>query len=153
MSAPTRSVNKHTAVAARYSTTAQPAIVSGTVLNWATKDYDTHNAVTTGAACKFTAPFTGKYLIDVHFATNGATVGTVSDVIGFDYFINGGSTVNLVYVSTPITGTYVKRAQGCAIIQLNAGDFVQTSGTNNSGQAHSLNTSATSNYIEIIKID
>lgn len=135
MAAPTRTKMTHsTSVAARYNNSSNPSIVSGTILDWANKDYDTHNAVTTGASWKFTAPLTGTYVVSVHFRTNSATVGALC-----------------MHVAQ-ITGSTIKMANGTSTIKLNQGDYIDVRGINNTGQTHTLNSSALNNFIEIAMV-
>lgn len=41
----------------------------GCIVNFNVKEYDTHNAVTTGSAWKFTAPMAGKYRVTTTITT------------------------------------------------------------------------------------
>lgn len=58
------------AVEATYVNTTDQVVTSAAIINFDTKVTDTHNAVTTGASWKFTAPVAGKYKVSwVLFAT------------------------------------------------------------------------------------
>lgn len=60
------------AVCVFYSSSASTSFASNdTVLNFDTKVIDSHNAFTTGAAAKFTAPVAGTYLVSVGFELSG----------------------------------------------------------------------------------
>lgn len=43
-----------------------------TIVNYSTKEYDVKNLVTTGAAWKYTAPFSGKYRVSAQIGIDGA---------------------------------------------------------------------------------
>lgn len=58
-------------VGAKYNTTVSAASSSSAPVQWSNKEYDTHNAVTTGAVWKFTAPIAGYYNISGVFQTSG----------------------------------------------------------------------------------
>ena len=62
-------------IAARYTNqvaTALPEV--DTVLDFPAKDYDSHNAVTTGSNFRFTAPISGLYAVKVNVMTNSSNV-------------------------------------------------------------------------------
>jgi hypothetical protein len=69
------SVSKDYDIATRCKTAAGQSIpnATDTVVDFGTKDFDTHNAVTTGASWKFTAPEAGKYLVEamIKFTSGG----------------------------------------------------------------------------------
>lgn len=58
-------------VGAKYNTTVAATSNSTAPIQWNIKEYDTHNAVTIGAAWKFIAPLTGYYNITGVFQTSG----------------------------------------------------------------------------------
>lgn len=127
-------------VAASYHMGSDQTATAATVLDFNTKDIDTHAAVTTGASWKFTAPVSGIYIVScaLPHETNSITDlnlyknGTTYSFIGF------GTTS----ASSPGNGRSVG---GSMMIQLNAGDYIDlrpgnTSGTFNGTAA--LGTSA-----------
>lgn len=72
-------------IACRYTSTAGQTIEaagSGEVINFETKDYDTHSAVTTGASWVFTAPISDYYRYDfsIEFADAAWTSGDSIDL-------------------------------------------------------------------------
>ena len=72
-------------IACRYTSTAGQTIEaagSGEVINFETKDYDTHSAVTTGASWVFTAPISDYYRYDfsIEFADAAWTSGESIDL-------------------------------------------------------------------------
>lgn len=99
-------------VAARFHISANQSISTTQPANFDTKDYDTHGAVTTGAAWKFTAPVTGFYRVNVVGIITTATSGiTHLYKNGSDAYVIGSINNGLAYSS----GT---------TIQLNAGDYI-----------------------------
>lgn len=65
-------------VAAAYVVTANVALTSGAQVNFDTKDYDTHGAVTTGASWKFTAPISGIYSLQGFMSLTAATANDLA---------------------------------------------------------------------------
>lgn len=125
-------------VGARYSTsTAQ----SAGILNYDTKQYDTHNAVTTGAGWKFTVPVAGRYFIHGKYALN-ATAVSASDT----YLQINGVTYSRVYYPVATAQGFLP-GWGIDIVNLKVGDYIQiyfTTGTTINNSDH--------NYIEIEKV-
>lgn len=66
------SMDSNRPVHARYTGTISANSSSSNPIQWSTKDYDTHNAVTTGSSWKFTAPISGYYVVLCSFATVSA---------------------------------------------------------------------------------
>lgn len=60
-------------VRARYKSAVGAALVAATQIDFDTKDYDSHNAVTTGGSWKFTAPRAGLVKVKVMGVIDGAT--------------------------------------------------------------------------------
>jgi hypothetical protein len=79
-------------VAASYWSSGNTSMSSSTPLNADTKFYDTHGAVTTGAAWKFTAPIPGKYTVK-YFINNSGSVSSSSNI---QIFKNGTAYKSIV---------------------------------------------------------
>ena len=62
--------------ASAYIGGANQTTTAGTIVNFNTKWHDTHNAVTTGASWRFTAPMNGKYQISGYLALSNASQRT-----------------------------------------------------------------------------
>jgi hypothetical protein len=103
-------------VAAKYTLADGVSTNTTTPLNAATKVYDTHNAVTTGAAWKFTAPIAGIYEITTSFYTGLTT---------YEYAIYKNGTAD-TYLGTSGTGII---CAATAQISLNAGDYIDVRNT------------------------
>lgn len=84
---------------------------SGNPIDFSIKQIDTHNAVTTGASWKFTAPVPGIYFASI--TQNGNVTGTI-----FSYK-NGSTDTNVVCSVGNTAGD-----AGSLLVQLNAGDFI-----------------------------
>ena len=106
----------------------------GTILRFDNKREDTHNAVTTGASWKFTAPISGLYNINVvsHFGSN-TTCSIYIGVVKFRPIIEQMLT----------TSGY---AIGGAVIRLAAGQYIDIRPTTTSGNNNQ------SRFIEIARI-
>ena len=70
-------------VAASYWCSVNTATTAANPINYDVKDYDTHSAVTTGAAWKFTVPISGKYFVSGVFYINAGGNS------GFSLYKNG----------------------------------------------------------------
>jgi len=142
-------------VAARYTSTSTASIPSaGLVLNFDTKDFDTHGAVTTGAAWKFTAPVAGKYRVTAGFETsNTAAASAIGQWFGI-VNKNGASYQQVIYINAGTTTSYRKFGRGSTVLNLVAGDTISfsvysTAGENNTHTIAPFSTdSATSIEIE-----
>lgn len=108
-------------VAARYTVTSGTANTSIThnafeVIDFNNKIFDTHNAVTTGAGWKFTAPIAGYYNVSssLYWASPSNLANTEISI-----YKNG-----VDYTTTIATGNNARGVTGTALVQLNAGDYV-----------------------------
>jgi hypothetical protein len=130
-------------VAARYYTTAgQTVNTTATVVNFDTKDYDTHGAVTTGGSWKFTAPIAGKYRVsgELIYAAARNTLWFIVYKNGSSFYWNG--------VSCSATSTIT---QGSGTISLLAGDYI-TVYTYVDTSSTTLNTAAGHNWLCIERV-
>lgn len=134
ISGPAQVAASESVSASYYLSANQSMTDSTTIANYDTKIFDTHGAVTVGASWKFTAPVSGKYLIQHSSKPNASSVS---------YYLtkNGGGVLNYVE-STSSAANQI--SQGGATIQLLSGEYIQflagTTHTNNSGQANSFVT-------------
>ena len=86
-----------------------------TPINFDSKVFDSHGAVTTGASWKFTAPISGKYLVTTFINASVVPAGNVYLRI----YTNGGAPESFDYILTT-QGT----ASASEIMSLNAGDYI-----------------------------
>ena len=109
-------------VAAKYNRTTNQSAVNGDIVDFATKVHDSHNAVTTGAAWKYTAQIPGVY--EVTGAIRYDTVAKRTEL-----YKNGVSQNVLCEYVTSETGTFSSQ------IELNAGDYIDIRVQGNVGTA------------------
>lgn len=142
-------------VAASYNTSAEQVIPHGehTVLDFETKLYDTHNAVTTGAAWKFTVLVEGLYLV------SGSLMFAITQTWGY----GNAATLN-VRVDEVITAALCRKdnypsgigvymnLNGSVHLYLSTGDNVDFSIWQGSGGALPLYAGGANNWIAIAKI-
>lgn len=141
-------------VAARYTTTAGQSIPNATttIVDYGTKDFDTHNAVTTGASWKFTAPIPGKYMVSGGGA-HGPASWTATQLIFFEVDKNGSVHSNLVQTRIQTTGSNNYRMYGGGVIvNCIAGDTIDIRTFQNQGGAVSMQTSAGDNWVAIVRV-
>ncbi len=130
-------------VAARYTSTAGQSIPSSsaTIIDFGTKDYDSHSAVTTGGSWKFTAPVSGKYSVKSYIQYNGASF-TNGNGVTLDLHKNGTFLSRLLLVDVPKTATQTITLSGTDTISLNAGDYIDVRTIQSEGTNRSLTTTA-----------
>ena len=123
-------------VVAKYNLAAQVTSSSTAPINYATKVYDSHGAVTTGASWKFTAPISGKYRLDLVGASS-------TSLVGIDLYVNGS---NLVTIGHQINDRLTSSGTSVSLV---AGDYIDA--RYNSSQT-TLSTSLTSQAIMVARI-
>lgn len=140
-------------VTARYTTNTANNVVTGTIIDFEDKEYDSHNAVTVGASWKFTAPVSGTYRLNARIATGAGTSSAISDVIGMRLSKNSAAASTYVgYTYAHTTSSNNKAAAGTIELKLLASETVSLLGVNSTGQTHALLTVADLNYIEITRV-
>jgi hypothetical protein len=104
-------------VAAKYYLAGAVSTSTTQPINFATKSYDTHNAVTTGASWRFTTPVSGLYRISNVFVNGSAPTVDVA------LYVNG--------ISSDImeSGDNSRYWNGTTSIRLNAGDYIDLRAT------------------------
>ena len=141
-------------VAARYSTAAGQAITGAalTVVNFATIDYDSHGAVTTGASWRFTAPISGKYRVTSVLAS-GATTSSAGNRWFIQIHKNGSVTPHQRIGARRFDAALSTNVDinGSGSINLLAGEYIDLR-VDSSLASMSLATDAGSNWIAIERI-
>lgn len=99
-------------IAASYHTTAAATASTTQPVQWNNRDFDTHNAVTTGTSWRFTAPASGIYRVSASYVNS---TGNTSVLV----YKNGVST----NFSLSDSGTGLVAA-GSGSIRLNAGEYI-----------------------------
>ena len=141
-------------VSARYKTAAGQSIgiTTGDAVDFGTKDWDSHNAVTNPTTdFRFYAPISGEYQINTSIRWDGSF--TSNNVVFQRLYKNGiaGDIVNLVTV--PVTGaTNNLTVAGSIKIKLLAGEYIQLYALHQEGTARNLFANAISNWIEINRV-
>lgn len=123
-------------VAARYHA-GSTTFTTETRLNFATQDYDTHGAVTTGASWVFTAPVSGYYEVTGLFNSAAAPSWVSGNSINVQLNKNGSdvSLLNRLYYSASVS--VAADLNFSAQVQLNAGDTIGINGTSSQSVAMS----------------
>jgi len=142
-------------ISALYTTAAGQSIPnnSETVIDFGTKDFDSHGVVTTGGSWKFTAPASGIYEISamVEFNTGGGWA--VAEEAYLTLAKNGGGVARLAgYIANTAHSTYVALSASPRQIKLLAGDYIDLRVYQNSGASLALLNAAATNWISIKRI-
>ena len=139
-------------VAAVYKTASGQSIPNAafTVVDYTTKEIDTHGAVTTGAAWKFTAPIAGTYCVSAHVLFNSGASATTSSYLIALY--KGGSLIGEFGRVNGTGGANFFGPTGSRNIYLLAGEFIDARTLQDSGGARTLYPFIEYNHISIHRI-
>jgi hypothetical protein len=145
--AATESVN------ARYVSTAGQSIANGAtpIVAFDTKDYDSHNAVTTGASWKWTAPVSGKVTVKAQLTFASASWSTAGAIELYVYK-NGSLFSRLGGSQTSVTFTGRNFVSGSEDVSVLAGDTLDVRVSHGESGARSLTTTAGDNHIAIVRV-
>lgn len=140
-------------VAARYNSGAGATVTNNTttLIDFGSKDFDTHGAVTTGASWKFTAPISGKYRVSSYVLWSSASF-TSGNHTSLQLFKNGSGVQFFGKIYIEATATVSPAVWGTTIANLVAGDYIDVRIDQDSGGSRSLTSSATACWIEIERI-
>jgi hypothetical protein len=149
-----QTIGMNEVVAARYTSTAGQSIPNntGAIINFETKDYDTHNAVTTGTNWIFTAPVAGVYNLSSHVLYDQFSVGGTAFLTL--YVIKNGSffaDINRNVFST-YANTFYNVVNGSIDIKLNAGDTISVVTYNGTGANRNLYNASGYVWVAIHKV-
>ncbi len=135
---------------ARYTTAAGQSIPNAvsTIIDFGTFDYDSHNAVTTGTAWKFTAPKSGKYRVSALILYVSTTTWIESESSKITLYKNGVA-FSMLGRTNGNSGTDNQVTYGADTINLIAGDFIDIRAVQASGAALALQNSSQFNHISI----
>jgi len=141
-------------VKARYTTAAGQTIDDSTaeIVDFGTKVEDTHNAVTTGASWRFTAPLPGTYRACAGFLFD-SFAWSVGDVTESRLFKNGTHYRTVSYKQAESTASVGSFREGCADVELKATEYIDLRAFQNSGGGRNLFSSGTYNYIDIVRVN
>lgn len=138
----------------RYTASASTTIAASgvtTIINYATRVFDSHNAFTTGASSRFTAPVSGTYAVNagVGLDTPGASILTRLLI----FKNNGGSPISFTQRATTAAGesAYMTISD---LVYLAAGDFVDIRASNSNGSTTTTTSTnaATAVFVSINRI-
>lgn len=142
-------------IAARYDTDAGQSIDTGSfeIVNFDSKTYgfDTHNAVTTGAAWKFTAPVSGYYLVNsfIQYASVAWTAGQIGIL---HVYKNGSDNARLDLNEVEANGTYNITLDGSVVVEMDKGDYIDIRAYQNTGSGITLESDEEKNYVTVHKV-
>jgi hypothetical protein len=139
-------------VMAEYSTATAQSTSTGTIIDFNVKEFDSHNAVTTGAGWKFTPPFPGTYQVCSALQWAGAAYNTAT--FEANLLKNGtaiaASNVGWFYHSNGIN--MQPTINGCKNIKLLATDYIQVQSYETNGAPVNLSGTSQYNHISIHRI-
>ena len=127
-------------VAARYTASGATSITSGgtVIVDFATKDFDTHGTVTTGASWKFTAPVSGIYNVAASVAMSNASWSAGNDW-SINVYKNGSNHQRVFYYVEQATFANAQPSgSGSVLVKMVAGDYVDIRCTNTGTTANTL---------------
>lgn len=140
-------------VNARYTTTAGQSVpnASLTIIDFGTKDFDSHGAVTTGASWKYTAVISGKYRVTSNLTTTSTGNFSADEYIEARVYKNG--SIHSAKIHSDFNGsTSNKSVQISTLVNLLAGDYIDVRGYQTSGSSMPLETAAGYNWIDIERV-
>lgn len=137
---------------ARYSTSAGQSIPNNTatIIDFGTKSFDSHNAVTTGGSWKFTAVTAGKFRVSSMILFTSGGGWAAGEFVELMLYKNGSKYSDLNnYFCEAAHSTFVPVA-GTDVIELVAGDYIDVRCRQNSGASLALNANGQNNHVEVI---
>lgn len=135
---------------ARYSTSAGQSIPNNTatIVEFGSKSFDSHNAVTTGP-WKFTAMVSGKFRVSSMILFTSGGGWAAGEFVELMLYKNGSKYSDLNnYFCEAAHSTFVPVA-GTDVIELVAGDYIDVRCRQNSGASLALNANGQNNHVEI----
>jgi len=139
-------------VVARYKRTGGSQSISTatqTIINFDTKDFDSHNAVTTGGSWKFTSPSPGTYRVSAFATQNMPNCTITAEQANLTLFKNGAAYAQIAGFHCPATANIVAPLSGSTTVKLLAGDYVDLQVYQDSGSSQNLDGSASGNFTHV----
>jgi len=140
-------------VTARYSTAAGQSIPNGTatIVNFGTKDFDSHGMVTTGASWSAKVPASGKYLVTATVTWTPADYNP-NKIFYLQIFKDGVShSVSPIFTDVA-TATVYPGGTITTLVDCVAGTSIDIRAYQDNGAATTLYSFATSNYVSIHRV-
>lgn len=123
------------------------------VVNFSTKVYDSHNAVTTGAAWKFTAPVSGTYRVAAETLADPAAGWVAGEEWTNRMYIQDGSIHSILGGQFMQAGhSTLVNASGSTSIYMNAGEWLQLRIYQSNGSTVAVRNDPAFNFIVIEKV-
>ena len=139
---------------ASYTTDAAQSIDNNAyeAINFEDKVIDTHNAVTTGAAWKFTAPATTMYFVWCFILFNSTTAWALTETGAIDVYKNGVTANVLDYIQgmDSSAGALYKCVKGSTPIYLKTNEYIDIRIFQNTGGALTLYQDSRYNWVKIV---
>lgn len=132
-------------IAAAYWASANQTPGPSTPVNFDSKEYDTHGAVTTGSGWKFTAPMAGFYQVDGWVNVNAGFFGA-----GLIIYKNGSAYKTVGLLQANGSGGYGFAYAGT--LRLNAGEYIDLRATGAATSAGNASLALTSTTINIRRV-
>jgi hypothetical protein len=143
-------------ISARYVSGSGQSIPNTTVqiVDYSTKVWDSHAAVTTGSSWKFTAPTPAEYQVCYGLGYASASWASGNVLLAYIFKNNSGSEYSAppqMVIPTSGTNSWAPYSM-CSRVKLLAGEFIDVRLYHNAGGARSLSTTTSINYIEVNKV-
>lgn len=121
-------------ILARYhATNAQAITGTASILNLETKDYDTWTACSVGSGWRFTAPVGGYYLVSATLVLTAAASWTYTEKAYLYLYKGGVLSTTLCTWMAHSSSTLLAFLTGTSVVQLNATEYVEIFGEQDSG--------------------
>lgn len=141
-------------VVAIYATDSGQTIPHGskTIVNFDTKFIDTHDAVTTGAAWKFTVPISGLYFLRANALYVDSSDWSAGEIGQLEVNVNGAATrlINRIDMYTVEVATAMFLSGSC-LIAMDANDALDLRIYQSSGESLNLLAATLHNRVSIVK--
>lgn len=125
-------------VAASYWCSANTTASTTTPINFDSREYDTHIAVTTGASWKFTVPISGTYSVSVYLYGGGS-------VTEYPLYKNGVAYKSMIYQAAGVI------TSGTVMLKLNAGDYIDIRPSASRTITGAVLSNVYASYIQILR--
>jgi len=143
-------------VVARYKTNAGQNIpdTTMTIIDFEDVDYDTYDAVTTGAAWAFTAPIGGWYRVTVAITFASSTTWREDEIAQVELWKEGivFSVLSRTWGQDSSGGSQFKFTRGSDTIYLAVGEAINIRASQISGGALALHTDSRYNHVAIERV-
>jgi hypothetical protein len=139
----------------RYSTnTPQPVgNATSTVIDFEDSSFDSHNAVTTGASWRFTAPFSGTFDVFAQIMTTDTGNFGGTDYLELRLHKNGSATATSGYLEANFTGSTTNNSvKMIDSIKLLGGEYIDIRMYQTSGGSVPLIGDGTYNFVNIKRV-